>query len=130
VSVKPRVSLPALAVVNMAIAASGCAGTGGNVPARLLAADAACIDEIADFAARQTGRRVMLSPSVFGETDELVLTRGVPRGADGRPLDGRTIGAPVTEVFRLKREGRVCTVTHEASGVRHALEHCNCAPLR
>jgi hypothetical protein len=68
-----------------------------------------CLEAIEEVAGRATGSRVLLGPAAFATSDELVLAPHFPRGADGRPLDGRT-RAPPPVVFKLGMAGDECQI--------------------
>jgi hypothetical protein len=113
----------ALAMLLSMGAASGCASAG---PASMPAAPTpACIEQMAAFASRQSGRPVTLTEQAFRGSDMLLLEQRVIRGADGRPLDGRMMGRP--EAFRLLRDelGR-CVMRHERTGATEVLTACAC----
>jgi hypothetical protein len=100
------------------------------VPARLLTLTPICLEQLAAFATKATGRKVTLGADTsFAETDQLVLEPPMPRGPDGRPLDGRRIGGPESEVFRLAMvPGGTCTVVHQRTGLQAPLAACSCTP--
>lgn len=98
------------------------------VPARLVTLTPICLEQIAAFATQATGRKVTLGADTsFANTDQLVLEPPMPRGPDGRPLDGRRIGGPESEVFRLVMvPGGTCTVVHQRTGLQAPLAACSC----
>lgn len=81
------------------------------VPARWVSPTASCIQQAADFASQQTGRKVSLTDAAFTRSDRLLLEPALHRGADGRPLDGRSLGRP--EAFRLVLDGGRCVMLSE-----------------
>lgn len=84
--------------------------------ARLAEPSPTCLEAIEAVAGRATGSRVLLGPAAFATSDELVLAPHFPRGADGRPLDGRT-RAPAPVVLKLAMAGDQCQVRQvEAAG--------------
>jgi hypothetical protein len=90
-----------------------------------------CLEQLAQFATQATGRKVTLGTDTsFADTDQLVLEPPMPRGPDGRPLDGRRVGGPESEVFRLTMVpgGGPCTVTHQRTGLQAPLAACKCSP--
>lgn len=79
-------------------------------PARLAAnAPPACLESIEAVAEQASGSRVMLGSAAFASTDELVLTRGIVRGPDGAPLDGR-MPPPDPVVLKLSVNASGCAV--------------------
>lgn len=100
------------------------------VPARIATPTPICLEQLAQFATQATGRKVSLGAGTsFADTDQLVLEPPMPRGPDGRPLDGRCIGGPESEVFRLTMlPGGPCTVTHERTRLQAPLAACSCVP--
>lgn len=98
-----------------------------SVPAKLLNPGPACLADLQAFAERATGMSVVLTGASFAQSDELRLERPVIRGADGRPLDGRSLGRP--EVFKLVRRGQSCVAMHANSSLEDPLPACNCVAL-
>lgn len=96
---------------------AACSWWGGAVvgaaaaPARWVSPTASCIQQAADFASQQTGRKVALTDMAFTRSDRLLLEPTLHRGADGRPLDGRSLGRP--EAFRLVLDGGRCVMLPE-----------------
>ncbi len=116
-----------------ALAVAGCAAppaATGPVPATLTVLAPACLEQLAQFSSQATGRKVSLgAQNSFLDTDQLVLEQASPRGPDGLPLDGRRVGAPTAEVFRLLvTPGGTCTVLHERTGLQAPLAACSCRP--
>lgn len=88
----------------------GGANGGADEPA-LLAADPppACLAALETVAEQASGNRVMLGPAAFSSGDELVLTRAIVRGPDGRPLDGR-MPMPAPVVLKLSIAQGQCRI--------------------
>ena len=79
-------------------------------PARLATnAPLACLESIEAVAEQASGNRVMLGPAAFASSDELVLIRGIVRGPDGAPLDGR-MPPPDPVVLKLSMNTSGCAV--------------------
>lgn len=106
----------------------GCQTFGASPqPARLLAPSQACLDELRQFAEEATGRQVTITTASFAQSDELLLERAMHRGADGRPLDGRSMDRP--ELLRLLRRNDACIVIHPKSEIKRALNRCQCEEI-
>jgi hypothetical protein len=106
-------------------ALTGCQSVNLEEPARLGGAPtAACLTQLTEFASTATRRPVSLTAEAFARSDTLLLERPLIRGADGRPLDGRSPERP--EAFKLVRNAGVCSVIHQNSGSRVQLPACSC----
>lgn len=92
-------------------------GSPGAGTAATLAADPspACLESIEAVAERASGNRVLLGPAAFASSGELVLTRGIVRGPDGRVLDGR-MPVPAPVVLRLSLVEGQCVVIQVPAG--------------
>jgi hypothetical protein len=117
----------AVSIVALAACTTPPASSPGPVPARLTIPSPGCLEQLAQFASKVTGRKVTLgSLGSFADTDQLVLEPPGPRAADGRPIAGRTGDA---EVFQLQQApDAVCSVLHVGSGARASLGACTCTP--
>jgi hypothetical protein len=101
-----------------------CAATPVAQPAKLAGAmTSVCLNEMAAFASRSTGRMVTLAPSDFTQSDTVVLSQVPARDAQGRLLDGR-MREPVSEVLKLTSSGQSCILTHVQSGAQAVLQSC------
>jgi hypothetical protein len=104
---------------------AACQSVNLEEPARLNGVpSSACLTQLTRFASESSKRPVTLNEQAFAQSDRLLLERPLIRGADGRPLDGRSMERP--EVFRLVRSASVCGVIHENTGRRAELAACDC----
>jgi hypothetical protein len=115
-----------LAVTVLTIFCVHCRTSGSRqVPARFpRPADDTCRTEVAEFVSAELHGHVVLVPETFTDGDRLLISRVMPRGPDGRPLDGRSLEVP--EEFRLARVGSACTIAHVGTGRRSQLPACQC----
>lgn len=126
----PGLTWRGLVPIALAIFVSPCRTVGAReVPARFpRSADENCRTEVAEFVATELNGHVVLVPETFTDSDRLLISRVMPRGPDGRLLDGRSLEVP--EEFRLTRVGIGCTVAHVRTGRRVTLPACQCIEIR
>ena len=127
-------TLPALCGALMLLSGiSACQSSAAVVapgrPARLVAPGPECLAALSAFAAQATGKPVPpLGGGAFADSDTLWLEPGQARDAQGRRLDGASLGRPHTLRLTLDTAGR-CVVTHAESGQQAPLPGCTCAAL-
>ena len=98
-------------------------------PARLVAPGPECLGALSSFAAQATGKPVPpLGGAAFADGDTLWLEPGQARDAQGRRLDGASLGRPHTLRLTLDTDGR-CVVKHAESGRQAPMPGCTCVAL-